>query len=238
MIRDASESLSSVAERQMRGWELSFDVQNRLARDEASGQLSTRIHPYIAIAREAGAGGSSVAEAVAEELGTELMDRELLDYMAERFNLSRGMLRFVDEQARNWLTEVFGHWLDSQLVPQTTYVSHLGQIVLMSARSHAVTFVGRGAHFFLPREKGLLILFIAPEDLRIERAMRKLGGSRDEARKYVESRDRGRREFVRYYFHRDVTDPHLYDLVINTHNIGLDEARSIVVREYRRRFKA
>lgn len=43
-----------------------------------------------------------------------------------------------------------------------------------------------------------------------------------EARRYMQELDHGRREFVQRFFHHDVNDPHLYDMVINTEHFGME----------------
>lgn len=238
MRKPVSERIMSVAERQMRRWELSFEVHERIEKEQATQRIPFQVHPYISISREAGARASEIAALIKEELGLELLDKELLDYMGTKYNLSKGMLEFLDEEECSWLGEVFGRWLDQRLVTQSEYVTHLGQIILLTARSSSAIFVGRGAHFFLPREKGLLILVVAPLDKRVERIRGERQLSAEDARSYAEERDKGRRDFIRRYFHRDITDPHLYDLVINTESFSSESAARLVVEEYRRRFSS
>ena len=47
--------------------------------------------------------------------------------------------------------------------------------------------------------------------------------------------DRGRREFVARYFHHDIDDPHLYDLVINVERFGPEAVAEKIVEAYPRR---
>ena len=64
----------------------------------ASPSLSTsRRVRYITFSREAGAGGSEIAAMVGRKLGWEVLDKNLLDQVADRFQLSRPMLELVDE---------------------------------------------------------------------------------------------------------------------------------------------
>ena len=45
---------------------------------------------------------------------------------------------------------------------------------------------------------------------------------------YVEKTDAGRQEFVRHYFHRDIADPHQYDLMVNVERIGPQRTAQLI----------
>jgi hypothetical protein len=47
--------------------------------------------------------------------------------------------------------------------------------------------------------------------------------------------DRGRREFVQWFFRKDVTDAHLYDMVLNVGQLGPTAAADLIVEAHRRR---
>ena len=128
----------------MRSWALGLEVKDRLEHAAAVKQLPKEIHTYISISREAGAGGGEIANRLGQKLGWQVLDKELLDYMAEHYKMPRDLLDFVDESTSNWFHEVFGNWLDSHLVTQSEYVSRLGRIVLIAARHEHAVFVGRG----------------------------------------------------------------------------------------------
>jgi cytidylate kinase len=224
------------AEHRMRQWAIGLEINERIAREVAVKQLPEQVHPYIYISREAGAGAGTIARLVCEQLGWDVLGRELLDCMANQFHLEKGMVEFVDEKTTSWLLDVFGKWLDRQVVTESEYVTHLGQVVLMAARHASTVFVGRGAQFLLPRHRGLAVEIVAPLPQRIERIMRRDGLSRDDARRHLERTDRERREFVREHFHHDVSDPHLYDLVINLEHLAPEDAAELIVGHCERRF--
>lgn len=226
------------AEQRMRSWAIGLEVRDRLEHTQAVAQLPREMHPYVAISRETGAGGAEVARRVADKLGWQLVDRDLLNYMADRYKLPKDMLEFVDERTSNWVHEVFGKWLDSHLVTQSEYVGHLGRIVLMAARHANSVFVGRGVQFLLPRGKGVTIRMVAPLQQRIERIMEVRQLNHDAAKKYVADSDTGRRDFVHRYFHHDVSDACLYDLVINGQSLNFDEAADLIAGHCRQRFSA
>ncbi len=224
------------AEQQMRQWALRLETQRRVEHEKAAVGTPPRFHPFLAISREVGASTDEMAPQIAGRLGWDVLNRDLLDFMAEKYKTSRGMIEFVDETTSSWLFEVFGKWLSGRIMTQSEYVAHLGRIVVMAAHHGSVVFVGRGAQFFLPRERGVAVRVVAPLERRIERVMLSRSLDENHARKYVEQTDAARREFVRRYFHRDVADEHLYDLVVNLQYVDQDEAVELITGHCRKRF--
>lgn len=224
----------AAAERQMKAWAMTEEIADR----EIGVHGHHRTHPplghYISISREVGAGGSELAARLGQRLGWEVMDRNLLDQVAERYRLSKSMLELVDETTSNWAFDILGAWVDPKLISHEKYVVHLARVVLSRARKGNVIFVGRGAQFLLPRDHGLAVRIIAEEKYRLSRIMQQ--GNLDEAaaRRWMADAERGRNEFVRQFFRRDLNDPHLYDLVIRVDRLGTDAAADMIVAAYDR----
>jgi cytidylate kinase len=144
------------------------------------------------------------------------------------------MLEMVDETQSNWAYDVFGPWLDRRIVPHEKYLVRAARIVLAAARRGNVVLVGRGGQFLLPREQGLAVRIVASEKYRVRRAAEKYALSEAQARQFIATVDRGRKDFVARFFHRDVADPHLYDLVINVDFLGLEAAVEQIIVAWRR----
>lgn len=237
--RELRQAAEKAVERQMQRWALSLQVEERRGRAEierAVERLPEGVRPYVAISRETGTGGGHIATLVAKKLECPRLGRELLDAMADKFNLEKGMIKLVDEKTTNWLAEIFGCWVDRQLVTQTAYVAHLSQIIMFSACDGKTVLIGRGAQFILPRAKGLAVRIIAPRPQRVERIMKRRSLDRQAAEQFVADGDQGRRELIQRYFRRDVADPSLYDLVINLQHLDHERAAELIVDQYHRRF--
>ncbi|MBN1851947.1 MAG: cytidylate kinase-like family protein [Pirellulales bacterium] len=229
------QTMGRSAERQMRQWAISLQVEEQRRRERIE-EFQPAVHPYLAISREAGAYGSRVAALVGKRLGWQVLDRQLLNYMADHYKLANDMLEFVDETTSNWLIEILGKWLSRQVVTQTEYVMHVGRIALLAAHHASTVFVGRGIQFLLPSEKGLTVRIIAPRELRIQRMVEQKAISPQDAAKDIDERDRGRREFLKRYFHCDVDDPHLYDITINTERLDENQAVELILHLIQLRF--
>jgi cytidylate kinase len=224
----------AAAERQMQAWSYAKRLADHKLTAHGPHSLRMTVGPYISISREAGAGGEEVAGRVAQRLGWEVMDKNLLDEVARRYHLSKSRLRLVDETTSNWVHDMLGPWADPQIVPHEKYLVRLARVVRAAAQRGNVIFVGRGAPFLLPRDHGLAVRIIADEKYRVDQTMRSEGLDETAARRRIGEIDRGRREFVQRFFHRNPDDPHLYDLVIRTDRLGVEGAADLIVAAYER----
>jgi cytidylate kinase len=193
-----------------------------------------RTGPYISISREAGAGATHVARLVGQRLGWDVLDKELLDFMTQRYKLPRDMLDIVDENRANWFHDMLGGFFDSRVVTQDSYVIHLERITYLAAMHGRVVFVGRGAHLFLPRDNGLAVRIIAQRKMRIEAIMRRANLSQEEAALMTDEVDAARAALCRRHFHQDITDPLGYDLVINASRWSPEAAADLIVDAFHR----
>ena len=222
--------LVAAAERQMKTWAHFHEIEERTTRSTHDARSPAPVAiSYIAISREAGADGSRVARLVAERLGWDIYDKNLLDRIAERFGESRLMLDLVDETPSNWVFDVLGTWMDRKIVPHEKYVAHLSRVIQAISRLGKAVFVGRAAQFLLPRRKTLAVRIVASDSYRLEQIVRLQNLSIGDARVFMEETDRGRREFIERFFHHDINDPRLYDLVINVERCGLAGAADQII---------
>jgi hypothetical protein len=211
--------IAAAVERQMQTWVRLQEAQDRTVLSGPHQRPATNVS-YVTISREAGAGGSDIGRALGQRLNWEVLDKNLLDRVAEQFHEPRRMLDLVDETPSNWVYDVLGTWMDRSIVTHERYVAQLSRVLLAATRQGRFVLVGRGAQFLLPRDKVLAVRIVAPESYRIEQVMQRQGVSRPDARRIVRDTDLGRQQFVQRFFHRDIGDAHLYDLVINAERVG------------------
>lgn len=229
-VPDATKRLTEAARRQMERWLLSSGLREHM---QVGGEVTgrpLRTGPYVAISREAGAGGTRIARLVGQALDWDVLGRELLDFITQRYSVPREMLELVDETRANWVRDVLVTRFESRLVKQDDYATLLERVILLAAIHGSVVFVGRGAHLILPRDQGLAVRVVAPRENRIRREMDRRGIDAKEAEKTIDATEAGRRDFSRRYFGADIEDPHCFDLVINTERVSEETAaRQIVI---------
>jgi cytidylate kinase len=59
------------------------------------------------------------------------------------------------------------------------------------------------------------------------------GVGRAAAEAWLREREQGQRDFVRHQFHHDLTDPRLYDLVINLERLDHQAAADLITHAFR-----
>jgi cytidylate kinase len=199
-----------------------------------AGDAATATAASIALTREAGTPGTSVAREVGARLGWQVYDHELLERISQESGLRLSLLESIDERQKNWLTESFEAFGAVPAVSESTYVRHLVQAVLsLGALGHCV-IVGRGAAFILPGDRTLRVRLVGELQDRIEGAARRQGLTRQAAARWVEEKERERTRFVRDHFLKDSADPNHYDLVLNTSRWSVADCADVIVEAVRR----
>jgi cytidylate kinase len=201
---------------------------DRLREQKKQQEVETRPAPTITVGRETGSGASEVVRKLAEQTGMDLFGTQIIQKVAESAKMSTQIIESLDEKEitkRNeWLTAMF----ERQHLWPDEYLKHLTKVIGTVGRYGNAIIVGRGARFILPAAETFRIRFVAPIDFRIRYTMQKHQLSRDDAERYIVHRDSERRAFVRKYFHADVADPTLYDLLINMESFSVDGAVALV----------
>jgi cytidylate kinase len=183
----------------------------------------------IALSREFGAGGTSVAKAIGELLGWPVYDNELVKRIASEMQLRASLLDSVDEKQKSWLLECVEAFSSGPIASESSYVRHLIETVASLGAHGRCVIVGRGAAQILPPATTLRVRLVADLDDRIMRMSRELGLTKAEAARLVRATDRARVRFIRDHFQKDAADPCLYDVVLNTSRLSYPACAALVL---------
>jgi len=216
--------IETLIDRQMRRREI--EMRRGAEREEPKRRAYA---PLVTISREHGSLGRDVARIVAEKLGWQMLDRELVERMAKEARVRRSLIETLDERIQTnidyWIKEL----INVNFLTQSDYLKYLMRVILTVGYYGEVVIVGRGANFILPRQQGLHVRVIAPLDRRVERISHLDSLSPQEARVAVLRADAERAAFIRVHFHKDISDPLAYDLVVNTDALSLEAAAESIV---------
>lgn len=139
-------------------------------------------------------------------------------------------VRKLDELSPSVIQDWILPLREEYYAPLEAYLDHLAKLVIAIGLQGESIIVGRGAGFMLPRESTLNVLIVAPLKSRAKRLAEREGLSPRTARRVAIERDRRAKRFIRSMYHVDPSDPHNYDLVIDTDSVGLPIAAEILIR--------
>ena len=170
----------------------------------------------ITMTREMGSLGRDVALGLADRLGLELVQHELVEHIAEKMQLQESSVnRFLEGKAS--LLERWGI-NDNDMSLYTT------EELLEVAKRGNVLIRGWGATYVLREISHVSCIRVcAPVTLRARNVMERVGiADREVARKEVQRNDAAYARRMQQLFHVDYRDPMLYDMVFNTGHVSVD----------------
>ncbi len=194
------------------------------------------IRPFITIAREPGSGGAPIAASVAEKLGFEFVDEQIIDEIAHSTKKRKEIIKAVDEKSRTAIEDIVHSLLNREYIEDTTYISELVKTVLAHAYKGRCVILGRGANFITPFARGLHVNITAPYKVRVQRAMDFEGHSAQRAKEVIAKVQKEREDFVTQYFKMDTNTKNAYDLTINTTYFQVDQARDVIIEALYQKF--
>ncbi|HZV03852.1 MAG TPA: cytidylate kinase-like family protein [Gemmataceae bacterium] len=189
----------------------------------------------IAVSREAGARGGTIARRVGRKLGWQVYDQELLEYMAQEAIVSQVVLDAPPATPADWVEARLQQLMRDKLLSDHPTIVNLAHVVLALATQGQVVLLGRGANCIVPRETTLSVRIISPLNERIAYMGQWLRLTEEEAAERVRLRDERRREFVANNFFRDPNEVHQYDLILNSSLLGEDVCAELIAQAARAR---
>jgi cytidylate kinase len=220
--------MSSFLERQTEALEMAERQWEEKARQ---GQPAKKAFT-VALAREAGALGTSVAAEVGKRLNWPVYDQLLLEKIAHEMGLRTQLLESVDEKRKSWLLEVVEGFVSAG-VSELSYVRHLTQTLLSLGVHGDCVIVGRGAAHVLPRETTLRVRLVADLNDRVSAVSHRRNMTKEQAIKWIADTERQRQTFIKDHFLKDPTDPHHYDLVFTTSTWSVSDCADLILHSLR-----
>lgn len=191
----------------------------------------------VTISRQAGCGALAIAEALAALLQARtpkteppwtVFDRNLVEKVLEDHHLPKRLARFMPE---NWVSEIQGtiDELFGLHPPSWLLVRQTAETILRLANLGNVIVIGRGANVITSRLDHVFhVRLVASLERRIEHIQQRDQLDPKAALQFIRREDRGRQRYLRKYYHKDIRDPLLYHLVINTDLVPYEKAARII----------
>jgi hypothetical protein len=181
--------------------------------------------PFVTISRQAGAGGRSLANRLAERLNARdpgdvpwaVWDNELVERVAAEYHLPRSKVAALEETRPSWLEELLGGLtVSGNPADELTVYHRVATTIRALAEIGRVIIVGRGAGFVTAdMPGGVHLRLVAPLDRRIEWAARSMGISKAVATDWVKEKDAARDAFYRRHFPKWPLTPENFTATFN-----------------------
>ena len=178
----------------------------------------------ITIEREYAAGGHTVGKAVADRLGIEIYDRDIIKQAAAASGITPEQLE-AEEERLGGGTSFINHIVPIAYDVKDVVFENESQIILKFAAEGPCVILGRCGGVVL-RKAGYDVLRVflhASKEARIPRAGELLGlTDRDDILANMKRIDRARKAYFEYYTDHRWGDIHDYDLCLNVGELGVD----------------
>ncbi|MCS7020567.1 MAG: cytidylate kinase-like family protein [Gemmataceae bacterium] len=198
-------------------------------RGESAASARPAIRPgglTLAISREVGARGGTIARKVGELLAWQVFDHESIDYLLQQETARAQLEAELQPQAQEWLQQQRREYAHHRwLVAETGALADL--LLVIAARGEAV-IVGRAAGFLLPACSTLHVRIVAPLADRVAWMAQLLRLPHSEAEREVLARESRRNRFLEKVAGVQASDVHNYDAVLNSSRLGVEATAQIL----------
>lgn len=180
--------------------------------------------PLIAMTREMGSLGKDVAAEVSRRLDRQVVHHEIIDNLASKMRLRKShVVRFLEGRSGIW---------ERMTTDKTSLSIYTADETFALAEDDRVAVIrGWGAtHLLRPVPHVLAVRVCAPFDLRVKRMMERLNtADRDFVENEIRLSEEAHAAITRRHFGVNWQDSELYDLVLNTERLTVEECADEVM---------
>jgi len=201
--------------------------------------------PCITISRETGAKADAVSENLVEFFNKynnrnpvpwTIFDRNLIEKVIQDHNLPQSLSKLMEEEKYSAVKSLMIELLGGQ-PPIFTLVHKTTETILQLAQIGNVIILDRAANIITAKlNNSFHVRLVAPFEDKIAHIQELYGYDRIKAFEFLKQEDLDRKDYVNTYFHKDIGDPLLYHLTINTHLITDLEAAELIGKAVVKKF--
>ena len=191
--------------------------------------MSKRI---ITINRMYGSGGRVIGKALAEKLGYDFYDKELIEMAGREKQIPVDQLARVDEKKPSQWRFSVDHEIqvtpEYYAIPMNDVLYELQRNIILSLGDKGnCVIVGRCANHIL-KDRTLSVFIHAPFDIRVRNVQARTGREEKSARKTVKRVDKERRAYYEFFTDKKWADLSQYDLCIDSSKFTDDQILEIL----------
>ena len=194
----------------------------------------------ITIGRQFGSGGYDVGKQLAEKLGIEFYDKELIGRAAKESGINPELFARADEQPTNsflYSLSIGTVGLHTGFVATPDYLTNDKLFAIQSetirsiAQEHSCVIMGRCADYVLRDDPNLVSVFIHTDiERRVARVSQRAEMTPEQARQAIKKTDRRRSSYYSYFTDRNWGGVDNYDLSIDSGRVGIEGAVEVIAK--------
>lgn len=190
----------------------------------------------ITISRQFGSGGRTIAKELANKLGYEYYDKEIIEQVAEKTGFSKDVVATKGEEAPG--KSIFSYGFEAQATPgimngmtMNDYIWSVQRKVIkdIADSGKPCIIVGRSADFILKDYDSILNVYIcADTKFRAERIVKLYGENDKKPEKRLEEKDKKRAANHKHFTDLEWGYAPNYDICLNSGVLGIDKCVEII----------
>ena len=194
----------------------------------------------ITIARSYGSGGKTLGKLLADKMGINCYDREIIRMASDTSGINEELFGRVDEKLKK--SPLFGivrsnPYKGNGVIPpeSSNFVSDdnlfnfQAQVIKELAEKESCVIIGRCADYVLKDNPNVIRLYLyAPLEDCIKRVMAQNSITEKETIKKIETIDKYRSDYYKYYTGKEWNDARNYDFCLNTTSMSYEKLIQVV----------
>lgn len=191
----------------------------------------------VTIARGYGSGGRTIGKMLAEKLGVNCYDREILKLASDDSGINEELFARSDEKLKGSLLykvaknvykgELISY--DNDNITNDNLFRYQAKVLRELAQKESYVVIGRCADYILKDINNIIRIFVhAPMERCIDVVEDMSSLSRQEIEQFILKTDKYRAEYYSHYTGKNWNDARNYDLCLNTGELSFEKCVEIV----------
>ena len=174
----------------------------------------------ITISREYGSGGHYVGKLLAEKLGINFYDKEIINLTSKEYGFNKNYIKQNEEQS---VKSSIYYTNDDKLFESES------KVIESLAKKEACVIVGRCADYVLRNRKHTIKIFLYSDmNSKINRSVKYYGIEKATAEKEINKINKQRAKHYNHFTNREWNSFDNYDLAINVDKLGVEETAEMI----------
>ena len=199
-----------------------FPEEQNAEQSKATDTEDIQHKNVIVIGRQYGSGGHDIGKMLADKLGYEFYDQEIIKMVAGTTGLTSEFIGKREESMTNSLiydlvNQMYQYGNEKEEAPKDKIFEAESKVIKELADKGNCVIIGRCSDYVLKNDSRVLkVFFTAPIESRIKRVMKRLDVSYKDAQNKIRREDKMRADNYRYYTGRIWGAASNFDITINT----------------------